>query len=180
MSRLQVDEIVNADGNGAPFFPFGVTPALFWPSVYVASEAELTAAITTLTGVGGIICAYVSFNVISAITLPSDVMLMGRGFGTSLGLNAPSGSLTLASMAQLRDIRITTDRTSATLVNLSNTFGIVERVSFMVTANTGITCIAASGTSNRILTTRFQTITGSNVAINNTGTDTQTLYNLIG
>ena len=180
MSRLQVDEIVNADGNGAPFFPFGVTPALFWPSVYVASDAELIAAITTLTGVGGIICAYTSFNITAPITLPTDVVLMGRGYGTSLGLNSPSGALTLASMSQLRDIRITTNRTAATLVNLSNTFGVIERVSFMVTANTGITCVAATGTSNRILTTRFQTITGSNVAINNTGLDTQTLYNLIG
>jgi len=131
-----------------------------WPSIFVSSEAQFSAALASLTGVGGVICLLTSFSITSSYTIPSNVILVGRGFGTTLTLAGSGNTLTLSTGSEIRDLKLTPTYSSGTMVSLPNNFCVLDKCWFLVSPSSTVVCVDITGNSNRLFVNRFDGVAG--------------------
>jgi hypothetical protein len=126
-----------------------------YPSLYVTSESDLTAAITTaIADSGAVICLLNSFSISSSHIIPVDTVLIGRR-GQSVITVASGGSLTLSNSVLMRDVYITTALSSGILVTLNSLRSEVTGCKFSVPSNSTTVCINVTGSFSLITNSLF-------------------------
>lgn len=72
-----------------------------YPEYFASSEVELTNALTILGTSGGVICIVQPFSIASAISVPDNVMLLGRSPNKNTISFSTGGSFVLGNFTQL-------------------------------------------------------------------------------
>jgi hypothetical protein len=126
-----------------------------YPTSFVASESDLSSAITTASGSGGgVICLTSSFSITSGHTVPTGTLLLGRKGDTVITVGS-GGSLTFADEADMRDIYLSTALASGTLVNLSGNRCTFTGCKITVPSTSTTICIDVTASTNLISRCQF-------------------------
>lgn len=147
------------------------------PNISVTSQAELIAAIATLTN-GGVILIASPFSISTDVTVTSKILLQGR-LGFSVLTVATGGRLILNDEARIRDLELANSKTSGELVLASGNKTQIETCRFTLNSADSVTGVKWTGSMNDVRFTIFSGVVGgSAVAIEAfSGTDNEDFYN---
>lgn len=111
--------------------PLGSVSTVAYPEFFVASQVALQTAITSLNSVGGgVILITGPFNVSSAISIPNNIKILGRGQGQVVAGGATSknaitflngGQFNLANNCELANLDLIADSAfTGTMIHMNN------------------------------------------------------------
>lgn len=133
--------------------------ALGWPNEGVTSDAQLAAAIVSLSS-GGIILVQSDFTITSNHIIPDSVALIGRKRNTTITVGT-GGKLILGNESEIRDLRLDTTLTGdVNLVEMPGDHGRVFGCEFLVDSNELIDCIEITGNGNLVKYCLFDGVIG--------------------
>jgi hypothetical protein len=135
-----------------------------YPTLLVSTAAELTGALTSLNGVGGIICLMEDITLNASVNVPGGVLLLGKYGAEKLTLG-PLGILNLLAKSEIRDLKVVSGKTSGNLVTMPDTRAVVRTCFFQVNNANAVTCIRVTGSYNRILQNTFTGVIGVGPAV---------------
>lgn len=126
-----------------------------YPTFFVSNQTQLTTALSALSGVGGVICFTAGFPINAVITIPSNVVLLGRDLISPVTFSAGGQFEFTGDRCRMYDMYLSTTQ-NLTMVYLNNSnYTLIERSRFSAPPAGSAVCIQVSSNATDINNCEF-------------------------